>query len=356
MAGTRRASVVGTGLIGASVALALREQGWRVTGADRDATRADEALAAGVIDAIGLDPEAQLVVVAVPVSSVAAAVRDALAASPSATVTDVGSVKAPIVRAVGDARFVGGHPMAGSEQDGLKGADANLFNGATWVLTPTEDTDPARFADLRAAVSSIGADVIELAPERHDALVALVSHVPHLTAATLMGIAASQAEEHAALLRLAAGGFRDMTRIAAGHPAIWPDICTENRDAILEGLDALMESLAAVRETVAGGDREGLLQRLEVARVARINLPARAAVAAELVEVRIPVPDRKGVLAEITTLAGDLDVSIYDLEIAHSVEGDRGVLILSIDAQAAERVGDALTARGYRPAITPIIQ
>lgn len=352
----RRASIVGTGLIGASVALALREQGWRVTGVDHDSTRAEEARVAGVIDEIGLDPDADLVVVAVPVSSVAAAVIEALAVCPKATVTDVGSVKAPIVRAVNNPRFVGGHPMAGSEQDGLKGADANLFNGATWVLTPTEDTDATRYTELHAAVSSIGADVVGVAPERHDTLVALVSHVPHLTAATLMGIAASQAEEHATLLRLAAGGFRDMTRIAAGHPAIWPDICTENRDAILEGLDALMESLAAVRATVANGDRAALLGRLEIARAARINLPARTAVAAELVEVRVPVPDRKGVLAEITTLAGDLDVSIYDLEIAHSVEGDRGVLILTIDAQAAARVGDALSERGYKPAITPIIQ
>ena len=354
MSEPRRASIVGTGLIGASVALALRGHGWTVTGTDTDESRAQEALAAGVIDAVGLDADADLVFIAVPVSSVAAAVSDALAACPNATVTDVGSVKAPIVAAVGDARFVGGHPMAGSEQDGLKGADANLFNGATWVLTPTDDTDATRYANLRAAISSIGADVVELAPERHDALVALVSHVPHLTAATLMGIAASQAEEHSALLRLAAGGFRDMTRIAAGHPAIWPDICAENRDAILEGLDALTDALAAVRATVADGDRGGLLERLEIARAARINLPARFAMAEELVEVRIPVPDRKGVLAEITTLAGDLDVSIVDLEIAHSVEGDRGVLIVTIDALASDRVCDALTERGYKPSASPV--
>ncbi|HVV35549.1 MAG TPA: prephenate dehydrogenase/arogenate dehydrogenase family protein [Acidimicrobiales bacterium] len=351
----RRASIVGTGLIGASVALALRAHGWHVSGVDRDEAHAADALAAGVVDAIGLDPDSELVVVAVPVSSVADAVRDALAACPRATVTDVGSVKAPIVAAVADDRFVGGHPMAGSEQDGLKGADANLFNGATWVLTPTDGTDPERYADLRATVSSIGADVVELRPERHDALVALVSHVPHLTAATLMGIAASRAEEHATLLRLAAGGFRDMTRIAAGHPAIWPDICAENRDAILDGLDALTAALAQVRATVAGGDRAGLLERLEVARAARINLPARIATADALVEVRIPVPDRPGVLAEVTTLAGELDVNIVDLEIAHSAEGDRGVLIVTIDARAADRVCDELRARGYHPAATPVL-
>jgi prephenate dehydrogenase len=351
----RRAVIVGTGLIGASVALALRDQGWRVAGVDRDEARLDEALAAGVIDAVGNDPDADLVVVAVPVSAVTAAAREALAACPHATVTDVGSVKAPIADAISDSRFVGGHPMAGSEQDGLKGADAHLFQGATWVLTPTEATDPARYADLRATISSIGADVVELRPENHDALVALVSHVPHLTAVTLMGIAASQAEEHATLLRLAAGGFRDMTRIAAGHPAIWPDICAENRDAILAGLDALSASLAEVRAAVAEGDRGELLQRLETARAARVNLPARIARAEELAEIRIPVPDRPGVLAEVTTLAGELDVNVLDLEIAHSAEGDRGVLIVTVDAQAAPRLCAALEARGYRPAAMPVV-
>lgn len=351
----RRAVIVGTGLIGASVALALREQGWRVSGVDADADRVQEALDAGVIDASGNDADAELVVIAVPVSSVAAAARIALEECPNATVTDVGSVKAPIATAVADSRFVGGHPMAGSEQDGIKGADAHLFRGATWVLTPTDGTDPVRYADLRATISSIGADVVELRPEKHDALVALVSHVPHLTAVTLMGIAATQAEEHATLLRLAAGGFRDMTRIAAGHPAIWPDICAENRDAILQGLDALTASLAAVRSAVADGDRGELLERLELARSARVNLPARIAQADELAEIRIPVPDRPGVLSEVTTLASELDVNIVDLEIAHSAEGDRGVLILTVDAQGSARVCAALEARGYRPAAMPVV-
>ena len=245
--------------------------------------------------------------------------------------------------------------MAGSEQDGLKGADSNLFNGATWVLTPTDGTDPERYAELRTTIGSIGADVVELRPERHDALVALVSHVPHLTAATLMGIAASSAEEHATLLRLAAGGFRDMTRIAAGHPGIWPDICAENRDAILDGLDALSSrARARCGRTWPTAIARGLLGRLEVARAARINLPARIAAADALVEVRIPVPDRPGVLAEVTTLAGELDVNIVDLEIAHSAEGDRGVLIVTIDALASDRVCEALAARGYKPAAIPV--
>jgi prephenate dehydrogenase len=346
--------VVGLGLIGASVSLGLRARGWHVSGVDASADRADDALAAGAVDALGLDPAAELVVIAVPVSSIAAAALEALEACPAAAVTDVGSVKGPVVAAVGDGRFVGGHPMAGSEQEGLGGADPELFSGATWVLTPTETTDPVRHAAVRQAVASLGADVVELAPERHDELVALVSHVPHLAAATLMGMAASSAEEHATLLRLAAGGFRDMTRIAAGHPGIWPDICTENRAAIVAGLDALGDALGEIREVVAAGDRDGLLMRLERARAARVNLPARFATAEDFAEVRIPVPDRPGVLAEVTTLAGELDVNIVDLEIAHSVEGDRGVLVLVVDSKSADLVRGALLARGYRPSISAL--
>lgn len=350
MTSPNRALVVGTGLIGGSIGLALRARGWHVTGRDRDERRAQQAVALGALDAVGPDPDAELVFVATPVSAVAAEAHGAIAAG--AVVTDVGSVKAPIVQAVPDAMFVGGHPMAGSEQEGIEGADPSLFEGATWVLTPTDDTDPAAYARVHEVVASLGAEVVALPPERHDELVAVVSHVPHLTAATLMRLAAAGAEEHAALLRLAAGGFRDMTRVAAGHPGIWPDICAENRVAIVEVLDRLVAALTDMRTVVADGDRAGLLSLLETARAARTNLPSRvAARPEELVELRVPVPDRPGVLAEVTTLAGELSVNILDLEIAHSAEGDRGVLILVVDAKAADVLRGGLVARGFRPSV-----
>ncbi|HZN16038.1 MAG TPA: prephenate dehydrogenase [Acidimicrobiales bacterium] len=344
-----RAAVIGTGLIGGSIALGLRARGWHVTGTDRDKERLDRALELGALDAIGTDESALITFVATPVSSVADAARPAL--ENGGVVTDVGSVKTGIVAAVDHVRFVGGHPMAGSEQEGVDGATANLFEGATWVLTPTLDTDADAYAAVRTTVSSLGADVIALPPERHDALVALVSHVPHLTAAALMALAADGAEEHATLLRLAAGGFRDMTRIAAGHPGIWPDICSENRDAIVGVLDQLIGSLTAMRDVVGRADREALLATLERARAARVNLPATLGRSEELVEMRVPVPDRPGVIAEVTTLASELSVNIVDLEIAHSAEGERGVLLLLIDRRESDALGEALSARGYHPAV-----
>ena len=337
----RRAAVVGTGLIGGSIGLALRARGWRVTGRDADPAAADRAMALGALDAVGEDPDAEVTFVATPLAAVAAEVHarpGRRVRRPDAVVTDVAGVKAPGGGAPStDPRFVGGHPMAGSEQVGRRRRRPDLFVGATWVLTPTADTDPDAYARLQAVVTSLGAEVVALSPEQHDALVAVVSHVPHLTAATLMNLADRAAEEHAALLRLAAGGFRDMTRIAAGQPGIWPDVCAENAAAIVAALDALLADLAAMRDRVAAGDRAGLLAVLEHAAAARRSLPSRAVRPERLAELRVPVPDRPGVLAEITTLAGDLGVNIDDLEIAHSAEGDRGVLVLVVDADGAER-------------------
>ena len=347
MAEAGRAVVIGTGLIGGSIGLGLRKLGWRVTGRDLDPARAVRALELGALDAVGEDPAANVTFVCTPVLSIPAQARAALA--DGGVVTDVGSVKKPIVAGVAHPRFVGGHPMAGSEQEGVDGADASLFQGATWVLTPTVDTDAEAYTRVRSVVSLLGADVIALHPDQHDEMVALVSHVPHLAAATLMTLAAEETVEHAAVLRLAAGGFRDMTRVAAGSPGIWPDICAENRDAIVDALDRLVSALATMRDLVATGDRPGLLAALDGARAARVNLPGRVVTAEGLAELRVPVPDRLGVLAEVTTLLGGLGVDIVDLEIAHSVEGPRGVLVVVVEEDQTGPACAALVERGYRP-------
>ncbi len=346
----RRAGVVGTGLIGGSIALALRARGWHVTGYDRNPRAARRALELGALDQVGHDPGAEVTFIATPVGTIPAAVAEALA-STSGLVTDVGSVKGPMLDLMADPRYVGGHPMAGSELEGVDGARADLFEGATWVLTPVAGTDDAAYAAIRSVISSFGAEVVSVPPERHDTMVAVVSHIPHLTAATLMRLADQRASEHRALLRLAAGGFRDMTRIAAGHPGIWPDICAENRAAIVDELDRLVDALTELRHLVDKGERAELVAILQRAREARLALPVRYARPDELAELRVPIPDRTGVLAEITTLATDLDVSIADIEIAHSAEGPQGLLILLVEAELADRLHDGLVAMGYRPSV-----
>jgi prephenate dehydrogenase len=260
-------------------------------------------------------------------------------------------VKGAVTAAVDDPRFVGGHPMAGSELEGLSGADGNMFQGAVWVLTPTPSTSDATFATVAAVVAELGADVVALPADRHDQVVAVISHVPHLTAATLMGLASDRAEEHAALLRLAAGGFRDMTRIASGQPNIWLDICAENREAILSALDGLIGGLSQMRAVVDGDDRGELHRLLSKAREARANLPVRGTHPDELAEMRIPILDRTGSAAEVFTLAAELGVNISSFEVVHSVEGNRGVAVVLVDAAMAELYRGGLMARGYRPAV-----
>ena len=177
----RRANVAGLGLIGGSIALALRGRGWHVTGDDLDAGRIERAQTMRAIDASGFDAEAEITFVATPVLAIADRVKKALAES-TGLVTDVGSVKSSIVGAIDDPRFVGGHPMAGSELDGFDGADASMFEGAVWVLTPTATTADSTFSRVAAIVAELGADVVALPADRHDQVVAVISHVPHLAA------------------------------------------------------------------------------------------------------------------------------------------------------------------------------
>lgn len=347
-----RVQIIGTGLIGGSIGLGLRRRGWHVTGADAAAERAARALELGVLDEVGVDPAAGLTFVATPASQVVSEARAALARG--GVVTDVAGVKAAIATEVDHARFVAGHPMAGSEQEGVDGADAELFVGATWVLTPGEHTNAEAYALVRSAISALGANAIAVSPARHDALVALVSHVPHLTAATLMNLAADASAEDSTLLRLAAGGFRDMTRIAAGHPGIWPDVCVDNRDAILAVLDSLTAALGEVRRVVADGDRDALIGWLERARKERISLPVGAPPPGETAELRIPIPDRPGSIAEVTTTLAELGVNVFDIEIAHSAEGGAGVMVLAVDLGSAELARKALADLGHRVSVRRI--
>ncbi len=331
----------------------MKNDGWHVSAVDADAETVNEAVRRGAADVVGWDPDSDLTIVAAPVGSIVELVEMALERT-SGVVSDVGSTKADICSAILSPRFVGGHPMAGSEQDGISGATSDLFAGAMWVLTPSESTDEGAFSMVRSFVRSMGAETIALPADVHDELVAQVSHVPHLTAAALMNLAESGSVEHRALLRLAAGGFRDMTRISAGRPSIWPDICVANQTAIVGSLDQLIGALEQMRKLVADQDRSGLLGVLDQARTARLNLPVGYGQAENVVELAVPIPDRPGEIAAIATLAAELDVNILDLEITHSGEGRQGVMMLIVDADKSERFVGGLMARKYRPTVRDV--
>ncbi|MGH3732975.1 MAG: prephenate dehydrogenase/arogenate dehydrogenase family protein [Acidimicrobiales bacterium] len=346
----RRAHVVGLGLIGSSIALALRESGWSVTGVDDDATVHEAALVSGVVVGHELSDDVALVVVATPAGTVAKVASEVLHGSSNKhlIVTDVAGVKGAIVEGVSDPRFLAGHPMAGSELRGLAGARADLFRGCTWVLTPTSLTEPETYTTLHGILRELGANIVAVDADDHDRLVAVASHVPHLLAGALMNEATRVAEQDAVLLQLAAGGFRDMTRVAAGDPSIWPDILFENREAISQSLLALEERLKGLREALNNDDHDVIATDLSEAALARRLLPGRALHSENLAYLRVAVSDQPGVLAAVTMAASEMLVNIYDIEIAHGIEGSRGTLLLAVDARLSDSFSKALTERGFQ--------
>jgi prephenate dehydrogenase len=357
-----RIAIVGTGLVGGSLAAALRRLDIvdEVVGADRDEGAARVALDRGLIDRVapGAAEAAQgadVVVLAVPVSALEETAKEVgTVMAPGAVLTDVASVKSRLVPAMQAAvapgvSVIGGHPMAGSHEGGATHATPDLFVGATYLLTPTPATDPEAYRRLHGLVSRIGARVLAVDPDRHDLLVAVTSHLPQLAATTLMNLAAGRArDEHAELLLVAAGGFRDATRVAASNPDLWLDICAENRAAIVAVLDDYRERIGTLRSLLAVGDDAGLRHELAGARAARRGMPGKESVTGVLVELHLPIPDRPGVIAEVATSIGSVAVNIEDIAVEHAPEGGRGTLRLAIVGEDhAARARAALEARGY---------
>ncbi len=264
--------LVGCGHIGGSLARALRQAGavTRVIGHDRDPATAERARELGIVDEVGLPGGADVIVLAVPVLAVPACAR-ALAARPEAVVTDVGSTKLGIVRACEELlpRFVGGHPMAGSEHSGPDAADAGLFRGRRVILTPTPRTDTGALATVAGLWRAAGATIVEMDPERHDRVVAAVSHLPHAVAYALCASLADRVDD---LRGLSAGGFLDTTRIASTPPAMWIDVFLDNRGPIVELLDRYGAELRGLRDAIEARDATRIEALLSSARAARAGI------------------------------------------------------------------------------------
>jgi prephenate dehydrogenase len=284
-----RLAIIGVGLIGGSVALALREAGIcsRVIGCGRQPVHLEEAQRLGVIDTYSTDPaqavaEADVVLIAVPLGAMGP-VMAALAPGlrPDAVITDAGSAKACVVadaRAnLGDAfpRFVPGHPIAGTEQSGVAAAFPSLFAGRRVVLTPVTETDAWAITRITEVWTATGADVEVTDVEHHDAVLAATSHLPHMLAFGLVDSLA-RSDDPNTIFRYAAGGFRDFTRIAASDPVMWRDICLNNRRALLESLSRYRADLDAIRTAIEQGDGDQLEHLFRRAKQARDALTFNA--------------------------------------------------------------------------------
>lgn len=343
--------VVGVGLLGASVALACRRAGLEVLLTDIDAThlRTASGLGAGRPRQPGDRP--QLVVVAVPPDHVGAVATEALLAG-DAVVTDVTSIKsAPLaevaarVPAEALERYVGSHPMAGSERSGPLAASAALFDGRPWALTAHDTSAPHAVALVEALVEACGAAVVRLDPHEHDRAVARISHLPHLAAVLVAGRLAEAPEDH---LALAGQGVRDVTRVAGSDPALWQQIVAANSGALLDLLVEVRGDLDALIQAVEAGERPALAALLGRGVAGTRAIPGKhGGPARPMRSVWVSVPDEPGSLARLFADAGESGVNIEDVHIDHDPARPTGLLELVVAAPQAEALQGTLESRGW---------
>jgi prephenate dehydrogenase len=333
------AAIIGTGLIGTSVGLALRASGWFVRGWDPDGDAARAALDLGGLDEpAGSSGEAingaELVVLAGPPGAV---VADLAGLATEALVTDVAGIKVPVVGAAGQVpHFVGGHPMAGREHAGPRAASAALFRGATWILCSDGASD-GDLARMQEVVTSLGAVPVIMTAAEHDAAVAAISHLPQVLASVLIQIAAR--DLHA--LDLAAGSFRDLTRVALSEPAWWAELLVGNQIEVRQVLSSLIEELQDWSVALEAGDVDRLAVELQQAR------RLRHAMAPPVIAVEVVMQDRPGELGAVGRALAVTGVDVRDLQLRHGPHGGGGVLTLSVRPGEAATLRDALAAEGF---------
>ena len=360
-----RLAIVGTGLIGASVGLAAKRAGIsHVAGFDPDSAALEQAAERGAVDASAPSlreavAEADLAVVAAPVAELPAQVAAVLGATPErCTVTDVGSTKGPVcAAAAGAARFIGGHPVCGSEAHGPEHARAELFEGATWFLTPVAATDPQRYRTLHGFVSSLGAVPVAVDPAAHDRLLALTSHLPHALANLLLNQAGDTRVEGHEPLAAAGGSLRDMTRVAGANPRIWVDIFLDNAAALRDALAEHRRRVEQLERALAAGDAGFLARWIGEASTNRRQLLRGAYPdAGPIQRLLVRVPDRPGVLAGITQALGAERINIEDFDLQHHSPERGGLLTLLVAGEdEARRAAELLEAQGYDVDVSPAL-
>lgn len=353
-----RLAVVGTGLMGASVALGAKRAGVSdVGGFDADERSLAAAVERGAIDvpcrSLGdAVREADLAVVAVPVADLPATVSAVLSmAGDGCTVTDVGSTKVSVCAAAGDSpRFVGGHPVCGSEASGAHSASAGLFDGATWFVTPLPGTEPERYRLVHSLVSELGAMPVAIGPEAHDRLVALTSHLPHALANLLANQAGTARIDGHDPLASAGGSLRDLTRVAGANPRIWVDIFLDNRVELLAALAAHRQAVTQLEVALEGADADAIAVWVAEAAANRRRVleAAYAADPGDLYRVHVHVADEPGVLARITQALGAERINIEDFELHHLSPERGGRLGMLVAGEGeAKRAAGVLDAQGY---------
>jgi prephenate dehydrogenase len=295
-----------------------------------------------------------------PVAALPELANAALAAGGDCVVTDVGSTKRAVLDGLASsglpesdlARFVGGHPLAGAEAAGVGHARAELFDGATWYLTPTERTSGLLYERLYRTISTLGARPEAIAPDLHDRVMATVSHVPHVLANVLANQAARSLGDEAPRLPATGPSFRDATRVAGANPALWRDILLANRDAVAAELDAFADELTRVRDDLRRGDADALEDWIEAARADRRRLRQADLPGGPVTEVRVSVPNRPGIVAQLSLAIGEAAVNIVDMALYPAADMQSGAIALWVAGEgSAERVVELIGDLGYAASV-----
>lgn len=330
--------------MGGSVGLAAREAGWEVIGFDLPKSL-EAAMKAGAIDRAASFDElcgTDVIILAAPISKI----KETLPrlSGSEALITDVASTKSGIVAGAEAAglRFVGGHPMAGSQLSGVANAKASLFKGARYFLTPTDATDPGDYREVQNFVRTLGAIPTAVEPEKHDLLMAALSHLPHMMAAALLEVASNISPE---ALSFAGPAFRDLTRVGASNPELWSDILSENSVAVEEVLENFVGTIEGLGSEVR--DRKSITRRFTDAREAYDTLGGiLVEKSGKNMDLAIPVENRPGTFAEVTTLMGSSSINILDLYVRHS-NTERAALILTVDSESIPLAQKLLGNSGF---------
>lgn len=328
-----RVCVAGLGLIGGSVALAAKRAGAEVYGSDPDPAAMVAAVERGAIEAAELPdpPDFDVIVVAAPVGALAETIASIAARHPEAIVTDVGSTKASV--ATGAPNYIGGHPLAGAEVAGIEHARADLFDGATWFLTPHASSDGVKLDRLHRLIAQIGAKPVVIDAGEHDRLMAAFSHLPHVVANALaLGGLAALGEQRQPVV---GPSFRDATRVAGANPELWAGIYAANRDALAADLDRLIERLTEARGLVAAGDPAALADWQQAAADAREALADHGRAGGPVEEIRVIVPNRPGVVADLTLTLARAGINIQDLSLQPAADNRSGEVALWVPSEDA---------------------
>lgn len=370
----QKIAVVGLGLIGSSFCAALKRIRPEVTlfGVDASQTAVDIAKDKGWIDDGCLPGEpgfkrfvmdsCDLVLMAVSVDVVEGYFANLRDWGYTGLVSDTASTKSRIIslshEVLGSAcHFLPGHPMCGSEKNGIDGCNPDLFTGAYWILCPDESTPAELFSEMHTMCTDLGARVISISSQDHDNAVAIVSHVPHLMASSQVTLACNHVDEQKNLFRLAAGGFKDSTRIAAGSPKLWCGIVMDNAQAICRNLREMQDIVAEFLDAIQTEDREKLTELLTRAAKARRDLPAAWVPSSEkLFEVRVPMINRSGVVAEVCTIASKVGCNIQSIDIDHVTESSAYLSLVLTDEGDIGRLSTELLTAGYPVSFAPLTQ